>query len=187
MEGHRYVAGVDEVGRGCLAGPVVAAAVILSIDKIPPGIDDSKKMSAKNRELVAIEIERCAVAFAIGVGEVDEIDSLNIFVASKLAMARAVDRLKIRPDMLLVDGNFRIEHPLRQFSIVKGDQISVSIAAASIIAKVFRDKLMSDFDGQYPGYLFAKHKGYGSKEHRMALQEKGMSPIHRKSFHWTQV
>jgi ribonuclease HII len=187
LKGHRFVAGVDEVGRGCLAGPVVAAAVILPLDRIPAGIDDSKKLTPAQRTTIAGEIRRRAVAWAIGVGEVDEIDTVNIFVASKLAMARAVDQLKPSPDMLLIDGNFKIEHALPQIPIIKGDQISVSIAAASIIAKVFRDQLMVEMDECYPGYDFAKHKGYGSRDHRLALQEKGMCPIHRKSFEWTAV
>jgi ribonuclease HII len=181
------VAGVDEVGRGCLAGPVVAAAVILPLDRIPLGVDDSKKLSAKQRVSISAEIKRCAISYAIGIGEVDEIDTVNIFVASKMAMVRAVSQLDPSPDILLVDGNFRIEHKLPQIPIVKGDQISVSIAAASILAKVFRDSMMEQFDGVYPGYHFAKHKGYGSRDHRIVLQAKGPTPIHRKSFSWTPV
>jgi ribonuclease HII len=187
LRGHCFVAGVDEVGRGCLAGPVVAAAVILPLDRIPLGVDDSKKLSAKQRVSISAEIKRCAISYAIGIGEVDEIDTVNIFVASKMAMVRAVSQLDPSPDILLVDGNFRIEHKLPQIPIVKGDQISVSIAAASILAKVFRDSMMEQFDGVYPGYHFAKHKGYGSRDHRIVLQAKGPTPIHRKSFSWTPV
>lgn len=185
--GHLYVAGVDEVGRGCLAGPVVAAAVILHKENIPNGIDDSKRLSAKAREALDVKIRETAVAFAIGVGEVDEIDTINILQASKTAMCRAIAGLNPCPEFLLVDGNFKIDYPLPQQCVIKGDQISVSIAAASIVAKVFRDRLMAELDEKFPGYLFAKHKGYGSVEHRRLIQEKGPTPIHRKSFSWTAV
>jgi ribonuclease HII len=189
--GHLYIAGLDEVGRGCLAGPVVAAAVIFSREQfsagIPKGINDSKKLSAKQRERLNGLIRECAVAFAIGFAEAQEIDEINIFQASKLAMVRAVQLLNPQPHYLLVDGNFRIDHPLPQKCIIKGDQISVSIAAASILAKVYRDSLMATLDEKYPGYAFAKHKGYGSVEHRQSLQKNGPSPIHRRSFSWTAV
>jgi len=186
-QGYSFIAGVDEVGRGCLAGPVVAAAVILNPKNIPNGIDDSKRLTAQKREQLDLEIRNQATTFAIGVGQVEEIDTINILNASKLAMVRAVEKLNPLPDMLLVDGNFTIDWPKFQLPVIKGDQISVSIAAASIIAKVYRDDFMAKMDSKYPGYEFAKHKGYGSRTHRSHLQIKGRSPIHRKSFNWTPV
>lgn len=186
-KGYRSIAGVDEVGRGCLAGPVVAAAVILREEHVPIGIDDSKRLPAPRRVLLDQEIRLTAIAVNIGVADVDEIDTVNIFQASKLAMVRAVGQLVPAPDLLLIDGNFSIECPIAQKSVVRGDQISVSIAAASIVAKVYRDRLMAQMDSVYPGYEFAKHKGYGSVEHRKYLMRKGPSPIHRKSFTWTPV
>ncbi len=185
--GYCFIAGVDEVGRGCLAGPVVAAAVILSADKVPKGINDSKKLSAKQRETLDLAIRETAVAFAIGVGDVLEIDTINILQSSKRAMLRAVAALKPKADFLLLDGNFKIDSRLPQKCIIGGDRISVSIAAASIIAKVYRDALMREMDTKYPGYCFAQNKGYGSIEHRRALEALGPTEIHRKSFSWTPV
>ncbi|MEZ4749846.1 MAG: ribonuclease HII [Bdellovibrionota bacterium] len=185
--GHRYIAGVDEVGRGCLAGPVVAAAVILDMERIPDGLNDSKKLSPAKRKQLDTLVRDSAVSFAIGVGHVEEIDTINILNASKLAMVRAVQTLQPGPTLLLLDGNFRIDLEMPQVPIVKGDQKSVSIAAASILAKVYRDALMIQMDTDYPGYDFASHKGYGSKAHRVFLQSIGPSPIHRKSFQWTPV
>jgi len=186
-QGFRFVIGLDEVGRGCLAGPVVAGAVILNPENIPLGIKDSKQLTKIQREKMAVKIKSCALAFAIGIAEVEEIDSINILNASKLAMVRAIDSLSISGDFLLIDGNFKIPHPLPQRSVVKGDQLSASIGAAAIIAKVFRDEMMSHFEGQYPGYLFAQNKGYGSHAHRVALTQKGPTPIHRKTFSWSAV
>lgn len=187
-KGHKLVAGVDEVGMGCLAGPVVAAAVIFSETcRIPRGIDDSKKLSAKQREELSTKIRETAVAWAVGIASVEEIDAINIYQAGRLAMARAVGALVTRPDFLLIDGRARIESEISQLSLIKGDQLSVCIGAASIVAKVHRDALMVEIDGLYPGYLFAKHKGYGSLEHRKQLQAKGPTPLHRKSFSWTPV
>lgn len=186
-QGFLAIAGVDEVGRGCLAGPVVAGAVILNPERIPKGIKDSKLLSALQREKLSVEIKETALAFAIGVGEVDEIDTINILNASKLAMIRAIDALLHRPDFLLLDGNFKISYALPQRPVVKGDQLSASIGAAAIIAKVFRDEMMRNFDSRFPGYLFAENKGYGSEVHRKALMEKGPCAIHRKSFSWTPV
>jgi len=185
--GYRFVAGVDEVGMGCLAGPVVAAAVILPHKGIPRGIDDSKKLTPKKREELDLRIRETAVCFALGAATVEEIDTLNIFHAAKLAMIRAIEDLTPAPDYLLIDGKHPLKHPLPQQAIVEGDHHSVSIGAASILAKVFRDRMMADFDGAYPGYAFASHKGYGSVTHRKALQELGRSPIHRKTFSWTPV
>ncbi len=172
---------------GCLAGPVVAAAVILRLEDIPRKIDDSKALTALQRVKLDIEIRKRAVAFAIGSASVEEIDTINILQAARLAMARAVRALAILPDLLLIDGRFRIDHDCEQLTLIKGDHLSVSIGAASIIAKVHRDTLMAEMDSHFPGYGFAKHKGYGSHFHRVCLMEKGPSPIHRKSFSWTPV
>ncbi len=172
---------------GCLAGPVVAAAVILHADRIPVGIRDSKVLSAKERERLDAEIRTSAIAFAIGSASVDEIDTVNILQAARLAMKRAIGALEVVPTFLLIDGRFPVDMSISQEALVKGDSRSVSIGAASIIAKVFRDKLMKELDDECPGYGFANHKGYGSVEHRKALQEKGATPYHRKSFSWTPV
>jgi ribonuclease HII len=175
------------VGMGCLAGPVVASAVILNLEDIPKGITDSKKLSAKERERLDLEIRTRSVCFGIGVASVDEIDTVNIYHASKIAMLRAVENLKCIPDILFVDGRGKLQSQIQQLMLVKGDRLSVSIGAASIVAKVFRDQMMRKLDEEFPGYEFAKHKGYGSVLHRQHLQEKGRSPIHRKSFSWTPV
>lgn len=185
--GHLFVAGVDEVGMGCLAGPVIAAAVILDQKKVPAGINDSKKLSPKVRERLAQEIRESALTFAIGEATVEEIDSINILQAARLAMVRAVRQLSPAPTFLLVDGRGALQIDVGQRFLVGGDGISLSIGAASIIAKVYRDKMMQESDGRYPGYDFAKHKGYGSEWHRRCLQEKGPSPFHRKTFSWTPV
>lgn len=186
-EGFSAVAGVDEVGMGCLAGPVVAAAVILDPENIPPGVTDSKKLSAIKRKKLESQIKGFARAYSIGLASVDEIDQINIYQAARLAMRRAVEKLSLTPDFLLIDGRATIDLKIKQKSIVKGDLASVSIGAASIIAKVYRDELMQTMDLEYPGYEFAKHKGYGSVLHRSRLQERGRSPIHRKSFSWSPV
>jgi len=186
-KGHRFIAGVDEVGRGCLAGPVVGAAVILDLNNIPDGINDSKKLSAKKREALVPLIKEACVAYAVGVGSVKEVDSINILNAAKLAMVRAIQKLEPKADFLLVDGNQRLNSEIPQLTVIQGDSKSVSIGAASILAKVYRDLLMAKMDEKYPGYEFTKHKGYGSKVHRLAMQKLGLSPIHRKSFSWTPV
>lgn len=185
--GYCAVAGVDEVGRGCLAGPVVAGAVILPMEGIPAGVNDSKLLSPKKREILSLQIKEIAVCFAIGFSTPEEIDSINILQASLLAMRRAVEKLNPPADCLLIDGKDAIGIRLFQKSVIKGDQLSVSIAAASIIAKVYRDEWMGEFDLLYPGYEFARHKGYGSEEHRRNIQKNGPTPIHRKSFSWTPV
>ncbi len=172
---------------GCLAGPVVAAAVILSPKDIPKGIDDSKKLSATKRELLDVEIRARAVCFSIACATVEEIDTINIFHAARLAMMRAVHALNPCAHHLLIDGNHALRTGISQTCIVKGDALSVSICAASILAKVYRDKLMREMDQSYPGYRFADHKGYGSVVHRQALQNLGPTPLHRKSFSWTPV
>jgi len=188
--GFACIAGLDEVGRGPLAGPVVAAAVILSRGYANGEIKDSKLLSAKQREKLAPVIQGCAESWAIGVVDVAEIDRINILKASLLAMANALDGLELAPDCLLIDGNQPIpadlfrSHGAASFqkTIVKGDQLCLSIAAASIVAKVARDQIMIDYDRCYPEYGFAAHKGYGSGAHLAALRRYGPSPIHRRSF-----
>lgn len=174
------IAGVDEVGRGPLAGPVIAAAVILDIQI--PGIQDSKTLSAKKREALAEQIKTGATAYAYGRAEVDEIDSLNIHHASLLAMKRAVEALAIQPTKVLVDGLYVPKIAIACEAVVKGDSLIYAISAASILAKVYRDAEMIELDKKYPGYGFAAHKGYGTKEHQTALQKLGLCDIHRKSF-----
>lgn len=179
--GYRFIAGIDEVGRGPLAGPVVAAAVILSADTVILGLNDSKQLSAQNRENLVKEIEEKALAIGIGIIEPEGIDRMNIYQASKQAMVEAVEKLSLTPDYLLIDA-MNLPLAIPQDKIIKGDARSVSIAAASIIAKVYRDRLMADYDQQYPGYGFANNAGYGTKEHLNALEKQGITPIHRRSF-----
>ena len=186
-QGYRLIAGIDEVGMGCLAGPVVASAVILNWEDIPSGIDDSKRLTPKRRAELSGEIRSRALAYAIGIADTAEIDTLNIYHAARLAMSRAVQGLSHSPDFILLDGRGKIDCPIPQLAIVTGDHLSVSIGAASIVAKVYRDELMEQMDGRFPGYGFAKHKGYGSVFHRQCLQQKGPCDIHRKSFSWTPV
>ena len=181
-EGYLRVAGVDEVGRGPLAGPVTAAAVVLNPADIPDGLNDSKKLTARRRALLAAEIETRADV-AIADATVEEIDRLNILRASHLAMCRAVAMLDPAPDLLLIDGNMiprDLTLPAR--AIVKGDARSVSIAAASIMAKIWRDRVMVDLAQQHPGYGWETNAGYPSKSHRLALQNLGVTPHHRRSF-----
>ena len=173
-------AGVDEVGRGCLAGPVVAAAVILK-DFDNNEINDSKKIPKKKREELSSYIKQNSI-YSIGEASVEEIDKLNILNASLLAMKRAIKNLSTQPESILVDGNFKPINETNVFSIVKGDTKSISIAAASIVAKVYRDKLMAKFSKIHPEYKFENNSGYGTKEHQKALLKFGISPIHRRSF-----
>lgn len=175
------IIGVDEVGRGPLAGPVISAAIILNKEKIPEGINDSKKLSKKKREVINEELIS-QHKFAIGIASVEEIDKINILQASLLAMKRAVLNLNIKPQSILVDGNKLPDLEYNMYPIIKGDSKSISIAAASIIAKVYRDKLMQDLSLQYPGYYWEKNSGYGTKQHLLALDNLGVTPIHRKSF-----
>ena len=181
-KGFLRIAGVDEVGRGPLAGPVTAAAVVLDASAIPAGLNDSKKLSQKRREALEGEILSSAQV-AVAHASVEEIDSLNILRASHLAMARAVAALDPAPDYLLIDGNL-IPKGLMQPSeaVVKGDAKSVSIAAASVIAKLVRDRVMVDLAQQFPGYGWEKNAGYPSKQHREALNQLGVTPHHRRSF-----
>ncbi len=176
------IAGVDEVGRGPLAGPVVAAAVILDPDKPIVGLTDSKALSERQREALDVEIRDKALAFALGRAEVEEIDHLNILQASLLAMQRAVAGLGTAPHQVLVDGNRCPQFPCPCQAIVKGDAKVAAIGAASIIAKVARDREMVEFDQRYPGYGLAGHKGYPTKSHIQALSDLGVTPIHRRSF-----
>ncbi|MBI5843555.1 MAG: ribonuclease HII [Deltaproteobacteria bacterium] len=180
--GHAMVAGVDEVGRGPLAGPVVAAAVILPRDFDPTGIGDSKAIKEAQREVQCERIQKCALAVGVGRAEHYEIDEINILQASLLAMRRAVENLGQGADYLIVDGRFRIPVDLPQLPLVHGDALCVSVAAASIVAKVFRDRLMAELDEIYPVYGFARHKGYPTKSHYAAIGLHGPSPVHRLSF-----
>ena len=176
------IAGVDEVGRGPLAGPVIAAAVILNPENPIQGLVDSKKISEKKRNILAKEIREKALAWAIGRAEHDEIDSINILQASLLAMKRAIESLSIQPELVLVDGVHCPDIIYKVEAIIKGDNKVPAISAASIIAKVARDNEMIALDSQYPGYGFSRHKGYPTKMHVNALKELGVSSIHRKSF-----
>ena len=181
--GRALVAGVDEVGRGPLAGPVVAAAVILPHGFDVLGIDDSKKLSPKKREELFEVIKAEALAWSIGQAGPERIDEINILEATKEAMTLAVQGLSLRPDHVLIDGNFTVRAlDLPQTAIVKGDANSTSIAAASILAKVTRDRYMEEMDAVYPGYAFASNKGYGTKAHYEGLKALGPTPIHRRSF-----
>ncbi|NEQ95422.1 MAG: ribonuclease HII [Cyanothece sp. SIO2G6] len=187
-----YVAGVDEVGRGALFGPVVAAAVLLTPihgqQLLKSGLTDSKKLSAKQREHLFDQIVQDAIACRIGLASVAEIDRLNILQASLLAMKRAVIRLSPLPQHCLVDGNQRIPHlPISQQTIVKGDQLAVSIAAASVVAKVWRDRLIVRLATRFPDYDLVDNKGYGTKSHRQAISQVGLSQYHRRSFKPCQI
>ncbi|MBQ5929196.1 MAG: ribonuclease HII [Clostridia bacterium] len=182
--GCKYIAGVDEVGRGPLAGPVVCAAVVMPLDEesLVVGVDDSKKISEKKRETLAEQIKQRALAYTII--EIDEktIDEINILEATKLGMKRAIESLQIQPDAVLTDGNMTINITHPQKSVIHGDALSYSIGAASIIAKVHRDKKMVELAKTYPDYGFEKNKGYGTAEHIKGIKEKGLCPIHRRSF-----
>lgn len=182
--GYKSIAGVDEVGRGALFGPVVAAAVILPrkttrLQRM--GLKDSKQLDRAARERLDREIRKCAVAYAVGEVDAGTIDTINIYQASRLAMRIAVEQLSPAPDHLLIDA-MRLDHPCAQTKLIYGDSISISIAAASVIAKVYRDGKMRDMDGIYPGYGLASHKGYATPEHRRALEQNGPCELHRRSF-----
>ena len=177
-----FIAGVDEVGRGPLAGAVVAAAVILDPKKPIEGLADSKKLSEKKRNQLNLEIREKALCWSLGRAEVDEIDDINILQASLLAMKRAVEGLSIRPDHVKIDGNKGIDMEISMETIIKGDSKVAAISAASIIAKVSRDKEMTELDLLHPEYGFASHKGYPTKQHREALIKHGALSHHRKSF-----
>ena len=180
--GYRLIAGIDEAGRGALAGPVVAAAVILPLGVRIDGVDDSKKLSPEKRERLFDVIMSQALRVGVGMAGHRVIDRINILQATRLAMQEAVGKLSPQPDYLLIDGITTIASPLPQKTITKGDSLSLSIAAASIIAKVSRDRLMRELDQKYPGYGFAGHKGYGSSDHLEAIRRLGPSPVHRLTF-----
>lgn len=180
--GFARIAGVDEAGRGPLAGPVVAAAVVLPRDHVPAGIQDSKKLTAKTRTVILQDLENVA-DIGVGIATVEEIDEINILRASHLAMCRAIAKLNTRPDHALIDGNLiPRDLSLPSTAIVKGDSLSLSIAAASIVAKTRRDAIMWDLAQQYPGYGWDKNQGYPTKCHKEALQNLGITPHHRRSF-----
>jgi len=181
-KGIKLVCGVDEAGRGPLCGPVVAAAVILKPDSKIEGVNGSKKLSEKKREQVYEAIMENALAVGVGMSDVDVIESVNILNATKLAMKEAISKLKVQPEYVLIDGNQMIDITIPGETVVHGDAISESIAAASIIAKVTRDRMLIEWDKQYPEYGFAKHKGYGTKAHVEAIGKYGLTPIHRPSF-----
>lgn len=183
-QGYVRVAGVDEVGRGPLAGPVVCAAVILPLDEELRivGINDSKKLTAKKREALSELIKERAIAYTIEEVDADTIDHINILQATRLCMKRAVEKLRVRADMVLTDGNMTLDIDAPQRSIVKGDALVASIGAASILAKVYRDALMKDFAKEYPMYGFERNAGYGTQEHIRAIREVGICKIHRRTF-----
>lgn len=182
QQGITVIAGVDEVGRGCLAGPVVAAAVILPPDWADPAINDSKQLTAKQRETLYALIQMHAVSSAVGMVSETVIDQVNILQATYLAMEQALAALQVQPEYILIDALTLKHVSIPQQGIIKGDCLSISIAAASIIAKVTRDQILCDYDRQYPGYGFAAHKGYGTKQHLQAIAALGPCPIHRKTF-----
>ena len=181
-EGYTTVCGIDEAGRGPLCGPVCAAAVILPVDCEIEGINDSKKLSEKKREKLYDEIIRKAVCYAVSMVPADVIDEINILQATFLAMRNAVSGLSVQPDIALIDGNQKPGLTIEERTIVKGDAKSISIAAASILAKVTRDRYMLEADTKYPEYKFAQHKGYGTKLHYEMLAEYGLCPEHRRTF-----
>ena len=179
--GYLAIAGIDEVGRGPLAGPVVAAAVILPPGCKIKGLNDSKKIAKKKHQEIYKEVMDKALAVGIGLMDSEIIDQVNIYEATKLAMKEALSKLSLKPDYLLIDA-MKLDVEIPQESIIKGDANSLSIAAASVVAKVTRDKLMADYDKEYPGYDFAKNAGYGTKSHLQGLERNGVTPIHRKTF-----
>lgn len=181
-KGFKSIAGIDEAGRGPLAGPVVSAAVILSDAFAVPGVTDSKKLTHKKRGRLYGEIYAHAIAVGIGIIYPAEIDRINILQAALQSMSLSVKSLFPQPDFLLIDGTFRIPFPLPQQPVVRGDSLSISIAAASIVAKVTRDNLMDIYHQQYPQFGFGQHKGYPTRDHRAAIRKFGCCPIHRKSF-----
>lgn len=181
-KGYLNICGVDEAGRGPLCGPVVAAAVILPQNEKIEGVNDSKKLSEKKREALYDVIIEKAVAVGVGISDVSVIEEVNILNATKIAMKQAIENLKVSPDYALIDGNQKVDINIPFETVVSGDAKSESIAAASIIAKVTRDRMLLDYDKEYPEYGFAKHKGYGTKVHVEAIKKYGLTKIHRPSF-----
>ena len=181
-DGFNCICGVDEAGRGPLAGPVCAAAVILPVGAVIPGLDDSKKLTEKKREALYDVIKETAVSYGIAFASEKEIDEMNILNATFLAMKRAVEKLGVKPDLALIDGNQKPHMGINEVTVIKGDGKSMSIAAASVLAKVTRDRYMLELDKKYPQYEFKKHKGYGTKLHYEKILEYGISDVHRKTF-----
>lgn len=182
-KGYELIGGIDEAGRGPLAGPVVAACVILPKDCLIEGVNDSKKISEKKREELYEEITQKAVAWGVGIMDNQVVDEINILNATRKAMKQAVDELKVKPDFIFIDAEKHVDTSgIPYLPIIKGDALSISIAAASIVAKVTRDRMMREYDKIFPCYGFEKHKGYGTKEHVKAIKENGISMIHRKTF-----
>lgn len=183
-KGYKYIAGVDEVGRGPLAGPVVCAAVIMPLDEenLVVGVDDSKKLSAKKREELSELIKARALWYKITVIDEKTIDEINILEATKLGMKQALEGLPQAPDMVLTDGNMTLDIQFPQHSVIHGDALSYSIGAASIIAKVYRDNMMDEYAKEYPHYAFEQNKGYGTAAHIQGIKEYGLCPIHRRTF-----
>ncbi len=180
-KGKTLIAGIDEAGRGPLAGPVVAACVIMPLDELIPGVNDSKKVTEKNRERLFEIIKEKAIAYSIVEGSPELIEQINILGATKATMRKCLDEIAVKPDVVLIDA-VKLDCPYEICPIIKGDAKSYNIAAASILAKVYRDRLMRRYALQYPEYGFEKHKGYGTAEHIAALREYGATPIHRKLF-----
>lgn len=182
-EGYTYIAGMDEAGRGPLAGPVVAASVILPKDCLIEGVNDSKKVSEKKREKLYDDITQNAIAWGVGIVDNQVIDEINILEATRKAMHEAICQLKVKPDYILIDAEKKVDtNGIPYMPIIKGDALSISIAAASIVAKVTRDRMMREYDRMFPVYGFEKHKGYGTKAHIDAIRENGLCMIHRKTF-----
>lgn len=187
-QGVPLIAGLDEVGRGCWAGPVVAAAVVLPLERLRAapallaGVDDSKRLTARQREAAAGRVWEVALGVGIGLVSPALVDALGIVGATRLAMRQAVGRLGLAPDFLLVDGRLRLNLPLPQRALVRGDSLSLSIAAASVVAKVYRDALMVEWAERFPGYGLERHKGYGTRQHQEALWALGPCSLHRRSF-----
>ncbi len=181
-KGYKSIAGIDEAGRGPLAGPVVAGAVILKQNEYIEGLNDSKKISPKKRDKLYDEIVEKAISYSVGIVDNNIIDEINILEATRLAMKRAIEGLDVKPDYLLIDAEKKVDTKIPLDGIIKGDSLSISIAAASIIAKVTRDRMIEEMDKQYPSYEFAKHKGYGTALHIQKIKENGLCEIHRKTF-----
>ncbi len=181
-KGFNIICGVDEAGRGPLAGPVYAAAVILPSDCVIEGLNDSKKLTEKKREALFDEIKEKALAYGIASADEKEIDEINILNATFLAMKRAIDLLSVRPDLALIDGNQKPHTDIEEVTVIKGDAKSMSIAAASVLAKVSRDRFMLEMAEKYPQYEFARHKGYGTKLHYEKIAQYGVCDIHRRTF-----
>ncbi len=182
-KGYNLIAGIDEAGRGPLAGPVVAAAVILPKGCLIEGVNDSKKLSEKKREKLYDDIIENAIAWGVGIKDNNVIDEINILEATRFAMHEAIENLQVKPDFIFIDAEKKVDtDKIPYLPIIKGDALSISIAAASIIAKVTRDRMMREYDKEYPEYGFEKHKGYGTKVHVEAIKEHGLTPIHRRSF-----